>query len=120
MRDIIEFMLQSAVWPFLVIVTVIPCAAIFGQMYRAGMERAVFNKGSKIKAKILYVSVDEGYCNVHYRFIDPNSGKWFVRNGVLGFQMENPPVIGDHVRVKYLPHNPKWSRMVDEIHLVSA
>jgi hypothetical protein len=120
MNEIIEFMLLPEAWPFLVIFTVIPGAAILGHLYRVRMGKSVLNSGVEITATITRVSVDGGDCNVRYCFIDPVSGKEFARHGVIGFLVNNPPIVGDSVQVKYLPTNSKWSRLVGEIHLVSS
>jgi hypothetical protein len=116
----IQILLQPAAWPLLLVFIIVPTLAIFGHGYRVRMERAVFSEGIEIMATIVRVSVDEGDCNVRYRFVDPATGKEYFRHGVLGFQMKQPPAEGDEVAVKYLTHNPNWSRMIGEIHLSSS
>ena len=71
----IQILLQQDAWPLLLILILVPTLAIYGHSYRVRMERAVFREGMEMVATIDRVSVEDGDCNVRYRFVDPTTGK---------------------------------------------
>ncbi len=106
-------------WPLWSLMISLPAFGVLYHLYRVRMERKVFSSGVAIAALILNVRVDEGDCVVRYSFADPATGKEFIRSGVIGFLLKDIPKEGETISVRYLSANPRWSRMVDEIHLAS-
>lgn len=119
MDELIKLLLHWNAWPFWVIFIGIPSFGIWLKIHTVRMEQAVFQEGIPISATVIDVRIDEGDCVVSYRFLDQESGKTFSRSGVLGFQMENPPLEGESIPIRYLKRKPAWSRMEGEIHLAS-